>query len=243
MTVHYAFLALALLLLWFPRNWLRHGLRVLSGPSRRSSRAARADEELTRDPHDRGVKPLAEAGKSRNWIDLMRAGVGAYGVTMVALRPPVGSEQPDVMTIACQGAVLAIATLVQMVRLEGRVSLFAPIFFLQGMTLGVAGWLVGALAMIGTWALSPVLPGAGAMLFVQGGVALSLGLLLQSPSTEPVLLMVLTGVIWMPVLASVLLRKRISAAFDKRVKTVSRGRGERERDPAAERAQVEARGG
>ena len=216
MSVHYLFLAFALLLLWFPRGWLRHGLRVTPKPARRFNQA-----KTERDPHERGVKPLEEAVKSRNWVDLLRAAVGAYGVTSAAFHPPAGFQGAHTPTLIWQGSLLALAVLFQMVRLEGRLSLFAPIFFLQGMTFGVAGMLVGLLAMVGSWALTPMLPGPGAVLFVQGGITLSLGLLLQD--TEPKLLMVLTGVIWLPVLTSVLLRKRLSASFDKRMKVVSRG--------------------
>lgn len=215
MSVHYPFLVFALLLLWFPRAWLRHGLRVTPKPPRKVNQAK---EE--RDPHERGVKPLVEATKSRNWVDFLRAAVGAYGVTTVAFTAP-GLHGTDIPTLVCQGAIVGLAVLIQMVRLEGRLSLFAPIFFAQGMTFGVCGGLVGLLAMLGSWALTPVLPGAGAVLFVQGGLTLSLGLLLQR--VEPKLLMVLTGAIWLPVLLSVLMRKRLSASFDKRLKIVSRG--------------------
>lgn len=214
MSVHYLFLAFALLLLWFPRGWLRHGLRVTPRPARRFNQA-----KTERDPHERSVKPLAEAAKSRNWVDLLRAAVGAYGVAYAVFTVPATVEV-HAPTLVWQAVLLTLAVLFQMIRLEGRLSLFAPIFFLQGMTLGVAGPLVGFLAMAGSWALTPVLPGAGAVLFVQGGITLSLGLLLQD--TEPKLLMILTGVVWLPVLASVLLRKRLSASFDKRMKVVSR---------------------
>lgn len=221
MSVHFTFLAFALLLLWFPRGWLRHGLRVTPKPTRRYNQT-----KTERDPHERGVKPLAEAAKSRNWVDLLRAAVGAYGVAFAVFTPPPTGEV-HTPTLVWQGGLLTLAVLFQMIRIEGRLSLFAPIFFLQGMTFGVAGPLVGFLAMVGSWALTPVLPGPGAVLFVQGGITLSLGLLLQD--TEPKLLMVLTGVIWLPVLTGVLLRKRLSASFDKRMKVVSReawaGRG------------------
>lgn len=228
MTVHYLFLAFALLLLWFPRNWLRHGARVTSPKASRGAGAAKPE----RDPHDRTVKPLTEAGKSRNWVDLLRGMVGAYGVTAVAILPPDNVAGAHAATVSLQTGVLVAGLLFQMLRLEGRLSLFAPIFYLQGLTFGVAGGLVGVLAMVGSWALSPVLPGAGALLFIQGGLALILGLLMQN--TEPTLLMAVTGVIWLPVLASVLLRKRLSASFDKRVKVVSRSSGET-REAAVER--------
>jgi hypothetical protein len=217
-TVQPLFLTFALLLLWFPRGWLRHGARVTSS---RALRSAEVAARVERDPHDRSVKPLAEAAKSRNWVDLFRGVVGAYGITAVAILPPVGLVGVHGPTVALQGVVMVAGVCFQMLRLEGRLSLFAPVFYLQGVTFGVAGLQVGLLAMVGSWALSPVLPGAGAILFVQGGLALSLGLMMQS--AEPTLLMVTTGVVWLPVLGSVLLRKRLSASLDKRVKMVSRG--------------------
>ena len=232
MSVHYPFLAFALVLLWFPRGWLRHGLRVTSKPPRRYNQP-----KTERDPNDRAVKPLVEAVKSRNWVDFFRAAVGGYGVTS-AVFASSGAGAAHAPALVWQGALLAAAVFFQMVRLEGRLSLFAPIFFLQGLTVGAAGPLVGLLAMLGSWALTPVLPGAGAVLFVQGAITLSLGLLLQG--TEPTLLMVLTGVIWLPMLVSVLLRKRLSASFDKRMKVVPRGEWA-ERD-AADAGGIEARG-
>lgn len=215
MSVHYPYLVFALLLLWFPRAWLRHGIRVTPKPPRKVNQAK---EE--RDPHERGVKVLSEATKSRNWVDLLRAAVGAYGVSEVVFTVS-GLPGTHIPTLVCQGAILLVAVLIQTVRLEGRLSFFAPIFFIQGLAIGVGGGLVGLLAMLGSWALTPILPGAGAVLFVQGGLALSLGLLLQS--CEPRLLMVVTGVTWLPVLLSILLRKRLSASFDKRLKVIPRG--------------------
>lgn len=200
----------------------------------KSSRRTPDLDPPVRDPKERTVRPMAEAAKARNWIDFARAGVGAGALTSVALVPPEGVVGPHVETLTWQGLTLAAATVAQMVRFAGRLSLFAPIFFLQGVTFAVAGWLVGGLSMVGSWALTPVLPGAGAVLFVQGGLALSLGLLMRD--TEPTMLMVLAGVVWVPVLASVLLKKRLSAAFDKRVKVVSRG--SRSRREAAKDARV-----
>lgn len=221
MAVHIPILLFALLLLLFPRNWLRHGWRVGSRAARRNP-----DEPLPeRDPNERGLKPLVEAGKSRNWIDFGRGAVGALALTCAAILAPEGSQGGDWQTLTLHGVVLGTASIVQMLRIEGRLTLFAPIYFLQGVTFGVAGWFVGLVAMVGSWALTPVLPGPGALLFVQGAVALSLGLLLGN--TAPPALMILAGAIWLPMLVSILLHRRLSASFDKRVKRVSREGRER----------------
>lgn len=220
MTVHYPFLVFSLLLLWFPRNWLRYGARVTPKPPRRYN-----VPKPERDPYERTVHPLEEAAKPRNWVDWGRAAVGAFGVAAMAFEQPEGTLGVHAPTAALQGFVLVTATLIQMIRIETRLSLFAPIFFLQGMTFGVAGWLVGLLSMLGSLALTPILPGPGAVLFVQGGLVLSLGMLLQKAA--PVDLMVLAGAIWLPVLLSVLLKKRLSASFDKKLKVIPRDtRGE-----------------
>jgi len=168
------------------------------------------------------VKLVVEATKSRNWVDLFRGAVGAYGVTSASFTPSADGSGLDALAIWVQAAILVVAVFIQMVRLEGRFSLFAPIFFLQGIAFGVGGPLVGVLAMIGCWGLSPVLPSAAAVLFVQGGLVLSLGFLLH-PERTPHFLLINAGVTWMPVLIAVLLQKRLSASLDKRLKVVPRG--------------------
>ncbi len=162
--------------------------------------------------------------KPRNWIDFVRAAAGAYALTKVALVPAGEGRE---WFWASAGAVLFVSVLVQMLRWEGRLGLFAPVFFLQGLCFGVAGGLVGILTMAGSWGLSPVLPGPGAFIFVQGAIALSLGLVFER--ADPPLLFVLSGVIWLPMVTSVLLHKRLSASFDKRVKVVTRESRTRER--------------
>lgn len=228
MSIHYPFLFFSLLLLWFPRGWLRHGWRVTPKPPRRINQA-----KVERDPYERGVKLLTEATKSRNWVDLFRGAVGAYGVTAIAITPPADRVLAHTPTLSVQMAILGVAVFIQMVRLEGRFSLFAPIFFLQGIAFGVGGPLVGILAMIGCWALSPMLPGPGAVLFVQGAVALVLGLFLHDKE-EPHLFLIMAGVTWMPVLLAILFQKRLSASLDKRLKVVPRGAwSEKDEDNAA----------
>ena len=211
----YVYLALSLLLLWFPRNWLRFGVRVTPKPPRKYNQT-----KVERDPYDKSVKPLGEAAKSRNWLDLFRAMIGAYGVLRVAEQQAQGELADAPVLLALAAGALLVGTMVQMIRLQGRLSLFAPIFFLQGLTFGATGGMVGTIAMLGTWGLSPVLPSAGALLFVQGAAALCLSLLLRG--ADPVLGMVAAGVTWVPVLISVLFRKRLAAAFDKKLKVIPR---------------------
>ena len=210
----YVFLALGVFLIWFPRNWLRFGKRVTPKPPRKYNQV-----KTERDPHDRSVSPVVEAVKSRNWLDWFRAMVGSWVLFIVADDYAKGAAlNTTALTVA--GGVLGVGVFIQMIRLEGRLSLFAPIFFLQGMNFGVNGLVIGAIAMLGAWALSPVLPSAGALLFVQGASTLCLGLLLRD--AEPVLAMIVAGLTWIPPLVSVLLRKRLAASFDKKLKIMPR---------------------
>ncbi len=227
MVVHIPILVFALLLLLFPRNWLRHGPRVGGRPVRRQP----GEPAPERDPNERGLKPLVEAAKPRNWIDFGRGAVGALALTCAAILAPEGGLGGDWQTLTLHGVVLGVASIVQMLRVEGRLTLFAPIYFLQGVTFGIAGWFVGLVAMVGSWALTPVLPGPGGLLFVQGAVALSLGLLLGN--TAPPALMILAGVIWLPMLVSILMHRRLSASFDKRLKWVPRENRDRRAATAA----------
>jgi hypothetical protein len=61
---------------------------------------------------------------------------------------------------------------------------------------------------------------------VQASLVLVLGLLLEG--ADPALLMTLAGIIVLPTLMSVLLRKKLSASLDKRFKVVPRGSAEAE---------------
>lgn len=210
----YVFLALGILLIWFPRNWLRFGMRVTPKPPRKYNQA-----KTERDPHDRSVSPVVEGMKSRNWLDLFRAMIGSWVVLGVA-EGSAGGAAPGSTALTLAASAMGVGVLIQMIRMEGRLSLFAPIFFLQGMNFGVNGAIIGAITMLGAWALSPVLPSAGALLFVQGASTLCLGFLLRN--AEPVLAMIVAGITWAPVLISVLLRKRLAASFDKKLKIIPR---------------------
>lgn len=209
----YVYLALGVFLLWFPRNWLRLGKRVTSKPPRKYNQA-----KIERDPHDQSVSPLVEGAKPRNWLDWFRALIGSWVITGVLAEPGSAPPHQHAAQLSLIG-VLLVGVAVQMIRFEGRLSLFAPVFFLQGMTFGLVGGVVGAIAMFGSWALSPMLPTVGALLFVQGAATLCLALLLE---IEPVYGFALAGLAWLPPVLAILLRKRLAASFDKKLKVIPR---------------------
>lgn len=227
MTVHYLYLAVSLLLLWVPRNWLRLGLRVTPKPERVYNAA-----KVERDPLDRTPKPLTEAGKSRNWVDLFRASIGTACISLVAINPSTEVVGVDHFALGVQMAILFVSICIQMVRFEGRFSLFAPIFFIQGISFGTAGFLPALFSTLISWGLSPVLPSAGAILFVHGACVLCFGLLLQDAT--PAILFYVAGMTWFPVIFAVLIQKRLPGVMDKRLKVVQRTEHTSRRQKAAD---------
>ncbi|MCX6938663.1 MAG: hypothetical protein NTU80_12355 [Verrucomicrobia bacterium] len=208
-------LFVAAILLWFPRGWLRLGARLTPKPPRKYNQS-----KVERDIYDNSVKPLAEAAKPRNWIDLARGAIGAVTV-VYTLQELLGTTESKGAVLYSSVGMLLVGVGIQMIRLEGRLSLFAPIFFLQGMAIGLIGPLAGLLAMVGTWAFSPVLPNSSAVLFVQGGLAVCLALLL--PDSDMDLALVVGALTWLPVLTAILTQRRLAATFDKKMKVIPRG--------------------
>jgi hypothetical protein len=187
---------------------------VTPKPARKYNQA-----KVERDPYDQAAKPMVEAAKPRNWIDFFRAGIGAFTLLYV-MEQKAGDFETAPKFLFWAGGAMFVAVLLQMIRYQKKLSFYAPTFFLQGLTFGLAGGVIGMIAMVGSWALSPILPTAGALLFVQGAVTLCLSLLVSG--ADPVLGMVAAGLVWTPVLISVLLGKRLAASFDKKLKIMAR---------------------
>ncbi|TAG33003.1 MAG: hypothetical protein EAZ36_01420 [Verrucomicrobia bacterium] len=211
---YYLILGLALLILWFPRNWLRYGRRSKSSGGRKSNQV-----RGERDPYGQKIRLLEEVVKLRSWVDFFRALVGGWIVLWMAKEQSTADGLPsDVIFYVAAACTLAVLT--QLFRLQGRLALFAPIFFLQGLTLGALGPIVGFAAMVLSWALSPLLPSPAALLFIQAGITFSLGFLLNP--TEPAVTIILTSVTCLPVVCGLLLQKRLATGFDKKLKIVHR---------------------
>jgi hypothetical protein len=82
-----------------------------------------------------------------NWVDLLRALVGAWVVMHTAVRPgPQGNG-----AVVLQGSVLGIGVLMQTVRYWKGVVFVSPLFFLSGVTLALPGWEMQAFAVFVGW--------------------------------------------------------------------------------------------
>lgn len=226
MIIDYTFLLLAVILLWFPRQWLRFGraaarrLRWWSRSRRRSVPAA------VREPGDTRLKASEEFSKPRNYIDFFRALLG--GLLMVgnsawAIEPAIRVDPAatlDGQVGAILGwlrmALLLVAVLIQFVRYENRFTLYAPIFFLGGLGIALCGLHAGVLAILVVWVMNASLPLTPAsFLSVYVLMVFMLGLLFRGAADANV---IFAGTVsLLPVVISLLSRRSL-AVFTKRSK-------------------------
>lgn len=160
-----------------------------------------------------------EVVKPRNWVDFARAALGIFGVATF-LPELLGQRVYDLnwLTLSVT-ALLVTACLVQTLRIENRLSFFAPVFYLQGLSFGLLGPVPGMLSMVASWGLSPMLPSPVSMLACQAALSTVLGLLLLDAEYPRAL--IVGGVTCLPALLAVLTKRRLNAGLEKRPKHVS----------------------
>ncbi len=175
MIVNYWILPFALLLLTFPRQWLRLGGKVIGRNAPRQSSLPAVE----RDARDLSLKLKAEFVKVRNWVDLARAAAGSlainYGCFSVA---PGEAKIVASQILGLKAVLLVLAVVVQTIRIEQRLQLSAPVFFILGLSFGLIGWPAALFACVAVWTFNQVIPTAAVFLAVFAGIELCFGLLL-----------------------------------------------------------------
>lgn len=196
-------LPIAVLLLWFPRQWLRFGKKLhFARPHRRRS------EKEVRDAEDVSLKLKDEFRKARNWVDWMRAGVGSVGLCFVCFQVAPGAPKGAALTnFLIEAAILMIAVLIQTVRVQPRLTLVAPVFFVLGLSFGLIGWPAALLACVAIWALNLVLPSAGYFLFFFACLEVGFGFLLGWAARPD--MMLAAALTLAPVLLSAVTNRRL----------------------------------
>ena len=206
MDIHLPFLLLALVLLWLPRSWLRRGRTLW-----RRRRRHLTSPSWTHAPADGTTLTFRlEFAKPRNYLDFFRAAagtmalVGSNGITpAVGVLPDAAGAQHQVLLVHI--VILLIGVLAQTLRREHRrLSLAAPIFYVAGLTLGLAVPIAALSAFMVAWALVPVVPYTQGFLIVQAIVFGAIGTFLGGVN-----LLTLAGVAvgLVPVLLSLLSRR------------------------------------
>lgn len=219
MSLNLFYLSIGVVLLWFPRSWLRWG--SLQRRSRRRGERPSAEVHRQRLQGDESLWLGEEMAKRRNWLDFLRALAGGYAVVVMGVDTPPEVLPGDLGLVFpwVQGGILAVAVLLQTLRYEARLAFYPPIFFLGGLVFALVGWKAGLLAFIAVWALNLVLPSAMIFLVVHGCIVLILGLAM---SRAPVEASLAAGLIVLPVLLALMSKRRLMAQFGRKAKVVQR---------------------
>lgn len=181
MSVHFPLLAFGLLLLWFPRQWMRFG-RVL-GPRKR--RHGGAEPWKTREPGDPRLS-YGELTKVRNYVDLLRGAAGALAIIGSSwLEPAImvanaASRAALRQVLLMDLVILGVGVLIQTIRYERRhISFYPPVFFLAGVSVALCGPWAALFAFVLVWAVNAMFGNAEAFLTVYGFALLLFGLLFR----------------------------------------------------------------
>lgn len=211
MIVDFPLFLFGLLLLWFPRQWMRLGLSL--GHRRRSHGPVGGLQPWERrDSGDPRIDFRREFSKLRNYFDLLRAGagglaiIGGFGINSSLQLDGSNSAVHPVVVMALRFGILLVGVLIQMIRYERRhVTLFAPVFFLSGLSICLCGGWAALFAFVLIWGVNPMLGGPQSFLSLYAAVQLGLGELFNDVSRE--LPVVAFGLCFLPVLISLLARR------------------------------------
>lgn len=224
MTVDVPIFVVALLLLWFPRRWMRRGVAFLRR-RRRSAESARTEPWKNREPGDPHVN-FGEFSKFRNYLDLLRAGAGSLMIwgglglpTSVAI-PEGASRTVALQTMAVRVVVLLIGLLLQTVRYEKQhVTFYPPIFFLAGLSLALCDVRTAGFAFVLIWAINSALPNAQAFLTVYAVLLMVFGYFFHRGLNLSV---IYAGFLcFLPVLLSLLAKRQLMSFTRKAPRTIS----------------------
>jgi hypothetical protein len=210
MTVNLPLLLFGLLVLWFPRQWMRFGLRI--GRRRKRSIARWPGEPWTQRESGDPKVGFREFGKVRNYFDLLRAAAGGLaiigGLKIPASISTAGSLAPipSWQLLAFKLGIIVFGLLIQTVRYERRhLAFYAPIFYLAGLSISLCSAWSALFAFVLVWAINPMMRDAHAFLFVYGVALAGFGLLFRDVRWMlPVAAFLLC---FLPVLLSLLTRR------------------------------------
>jgi hypothetical protein len=204
--VNFWLLSIAVLLLWLPRQWLRFGGEFIPLP--KSSRRRKRDNSNPRNPGDVSLRFKEEFKKPRNWIDLMRAAAGAVAIEHGCFEKAVGAPKETATQIfVCATAIYVVAVLIQTIRMEGRLTLAAPVFFVLGLSFGIIGGMAALFACIMVWVINLVLPGSSMFLVAFAGLQVCFALLLARLPVRDAALA--GGLAVLPVVFSLVTKRRL----------------------------------
>lgn len=212
--IHWPYLVAAALMLWFPRQWLRLGRRLFKRRHRHKDKLEQFAENRTRDPEDKSVRLGVELRTKRNWMDLARAVAGGLCLMYFAFDPAEPTAEARRSVLLLQVFIALVGTLVQCIRREEKVSYFAPIFYLVGLSAGLGAPYPTLFSLLLVMAINPVLPNPRVFLAVFGLLMLPFGLLFTADFPRVI---AAAALVCVPPLVSVLAARPL-VIYSKRVK-------------------------
>jgi hypothetical protein len=165
-SINYLYLIFAIVLLWLPRQWLRVGRK----PARALGLARRQRKRefvRIRESGDNRVNFMEEFPKVRNYIDFFRALLG--GLILIG-NPDLGISSCFLLVNELEPAstghflfelqigIIAVGVIRQFLRIEGRVTFYAPLFYFAGLAFALCGFGAGFFAFLLIWTLNSALP-------------------------------------------------------------------------------------
>ncbi len=152
-TIHWFYLALALALLFFPRQWMRLG-KLKKGHRKERETLEKFAQDGAADPEDKSVRLGRELRSLRNYLDFFRGALGAMALWEFSFT----AERGDWVVLVAKYGILLVAVLIQTIRWRQRITWFAAIFFFAGISVGMGNHVAGSLAFLLTCTINPVIP-------------------------------------------------------------------------------------
>jgi hypothetical protein len=213
-TAHWAYLAVVLLLLWFPRQWLRTGKKLFKKRRQHpGDKVVQFGNERAVDPDDKSLKLGKEFKSPRNYVDFLRAAAGGWGLVQFAFEAHSSDSRLGVLLL--QGLILLVATLIQTLRRNEKILYFAPVFFGAGLAIGFCGPVPGLFGFLLVLLVNPAIPNPRWFLTAQAAAILVFGLYYSNFANGAAAVGITAGLIALPVLCS-LLSKRPLVVYSKR---------------------------
>jgi hypothetical protein len=198
-TVHWFYLALALAMLCFPRQWMRFGKWRKKRRKERETMDKFA-QDGARDPNDQSVRLGRELRSLRNYLDFFRGAAGGLALWEFSFT----AEPKSWLALSLKIAITVVAVLIQSSRWRQRITWFAAIFFLCGLIIGMGNYVPGSLAFLFVCTLNPIIPTPRLFVASFGLVLLPFGYFLGN---DVLLTVISCSIVLLPVLLSLLTQR------------------------------------
>lgn len=165
-----------------------------------------AERKFLKSRRNQATSIRSMLGIWQNWADFARGGVGVYLLTQFAIEINPAVKSAGTKALLLESAILAVGLLLQVVRFRQGVQLIAPVFYLCGLTLVLAGYDAGGFAVFAGWLFAVGIGSLAYQLPIMGVALGAAGYLLDSSLLH---LMLACGLIFVPVVLGFLFQQQL----------------------------------